>query len=205
MYQPNFYASGIKIRNYHESNWLKDCPKHFRPFSYKRYVDDIFVLFDKPEHAQFFLECIDKKSKNIKFSIETEINGLLSFLNVKICRENEKFLTSVLRKERFSGVYTNFISSIPVEYKFGLVHTLLNRRFNLSLDFLKFHLEVDKLKKSLSKNAYPERFIDKCIQKFLNNIFIQRLEIPTVPKKELIIILTYLGKMCQIVKTRQRI
>ena len=81
----------------------------------------------------------------------------------------------------------------------------MNRRFNLSLDFLKFHLEVDKLKKSLSKNAYPERFIDKCIQKFLNNIFIQRLEIPTVPKKELIIILTYLGKMCQIVKTRLRL
>ena len=33
-------------------------------------------------------------------------------------------------------------------------------------------------------------------------MFIQRLQIPTVPKKELIIILPYLGKMSQIVKTR---
>ena len=31
---------------------------------------------------------------------------------------------------------------------------------------------------------------------------IQRPQIPTVPKKELIIILSYLGKMSQIVKTR---
>ena len=121
---------------------------------------------------------------------------------MKIFRENDKFVTSVFRKETFSGVYTNFISFIPLEYKFGLVHTLLNRCFNLSSDFLKFHHEVDKLKKILSKNAYPQKFIDKCIQKFLNNMFIQRLQIPTVPKKELIIILPYLGKMSQIVKTR---
>ena len=33
-------------------------------------------------------------------------------------------------------------------------------------------------------------------------MFIQRLQIPTVPKKELIIILPHLGKMFQIVKTR---
>ena len=33
-------------------------------------------------------------------------------------------------------------------------------------------------------------------------MFIQRLQVPTVPKKELIIVLPYLGKMSQIVKTR---
>ena len=101
----------------------------------------------------------------------------------------------------FSGVYTNFISFIPLEYKFGLVHTLLNRCYNLSADFLKFHHEVDKLKKILSKNTYPQNFIDKCIQKCLNNMFIQRLQIPSVPKKELVIILPYLGKMSQIVNS----
>ena len=90
---------------------------------------------------------------------------------VKIFRENDKFVTSVFRKETFSGVYTNFISFIPLEYKFGLVHTLLNRCFNLSSDFFKFHHEVDKLRKILSKNAYPQKFIEKCIQKFLNNVY----------------------------------
>ena len=62
-----------------------------------------------------------------------------------------------------------------------------------------------KLQESLSKfveNPYPQKFTDKCIQKFLNNMFIQRAQIPTVPKKELIIILPCLGKMSQIVKTR---
>ena len=42
---------------------------------------------------------------------------------------------------------------------------------------------------------------DKCIQKFFNNMFIQRPQISTVPKKELKIISLHLGKMFQIVKT----
>ena len=50
----------------------------------------IFVLFNKPEHAQFFLEYINKKHKNIRLSNETEINGSLSFLDVKVFHENEK-------------------------------------------------------------------------------------------------------------------
>ena len=99
----------------------------------------IFLFcFINQEHAQFFLQYINKKHKNIKFSTETELNGSLSFLDVKIFRENKKFVTSVFRKDTFSGVYTNFVSFIPLEYKFGLVHTLLNRCFNLSSDFLKF-------------------------------------------------------------------
>ena len=147
---------------FHKSNWLKNCPKDFKPVYYKRYVDHIYSLLNKPEHAQFFLEYINKKHKSMKFSIETEINRSLSFLDVKIFQENSKFVTSVFRKETFSGVYTNFISFIPLEYKLRLVHTLLNC-FNLSCDFFKFHHEIDKLKKILSKNAYPQKFIDKCI------------------------------------------
>ena len=38
----------------HDSNWLKDCLKDFKPVYYKRYVDDIFILFNKLENLQFF-------------------------------------------------------------------------------------------------------------------------------------------------------
>ena len=119
--------------------------------------------------------------------------------------ENNKLVTSIFRNKMSSGVYTNFISFIPLEYKFGLVHTFLSCCFNLSSDFLKFHHEVGRLKNILLKKVYPKKFIDKCIQKFLNNMFIRRSQIPTVPKKELIIIFLYLGKMSCIVKTRLRL
>ena len=86
----------------------------------------MIFLFDKPKHAQFFLKNIDKKHKNIKFSIETELNGSLSFLDAKIFREDERFATSAFRKDTFF---------IPIEYKSGLVYILLNHCFKLSFDF----------------------------------------------------------------------
>ena len=49
---------------------------------------------------------------NITFLIYAEVNRSESFLDVKVSRENEKFATSVFRKDTFSGVYTNFISFI---------------------------------------------------------------------------------------------
>ena len=72
-------------------------------------MDDISVLFNKPKHAHFFLESINKKHKIMNFSTGTEINGSLYFHDVKIFRENDNFLTSVFRKETFSGLYTCYL------------------------------------------------------------------------------------------------
>ena len=62
---------GLTLANiflcYRERNYLKDCLNDFKPVYYKRYVDDIFVLFIKPEHVQFFLKHLNKKHKNMKF------------------------------------------------------------------------------------------------------------------------------------------
>ena len=93
--------------------------------------------------------------KFIDKCIQNFFNKMFIQIMFRIVRE-KKFVTSVLRNGTFGEVYTNFISFIPLEYKFGLVHTLLNCCFNLSSDFLKVHHEVTKLKKNLSKNAYSQ-------------------------------------------------
>ena len=62
-----------------------------------------------------------------------------------------------------------------LEQKFGLVYTLLHRSFSIGSDFNKFHFEVETLKKTLHKNAYPTKFVDKCTAKFVNDIFVQKL------------------------------
>ena len=152
-----------------ETTWLKSCPKSFKPVYSERYVDDIFLLFEKPEQVIRFVNYMNKRHKNIKFSFETEKDNSFSFLDVKICREKDKFTTSVFRKDTFSGVYTNFSSFVALKHKFGLVHTLLHRSFTIVSDFSKFHFEVETLKKTLHKNAYPTKFFDKCVAKFVNN------------------------------------
>ena len=99
---------------HHEKKWLNDCPNNFKPVFYKRYVDDIFVLFKKFEHVQVFVNYMNSKHKNISFSYETEKDGVTLFLDVNIFREKGKFVTNMYRKETFTGVYTNFSSFIPL-------------------------------------------------------------------------------------------
>ena len=43
-----------------------DCLEKFKPVFYKRYVDDIFVLFKRPEHVKPFVDYMNSKHKNIK-------------------------------------------------------------------------------------------------------------------------------------------
>ena len=145
---------------------------------------------------------MNKRHKNIKFLFETEKDNSFSFLDVKICREKDKFTTNVFRNDTFSGIYTNFSSFVALEHKFGLVYTLLHRSFTIVSDFSKFYFEVKTLKKTLHKNAYPTKFVDKCISKFINIIFVQKSIVTTVPKLELRITLPFLGNISSITKKR---
>ena len=60
---------------------------------------------------------------------EIEENGSLSFPDVTITRENNKFVTSVYRKSTFSGVFTNFKSFIHEMHKCRLDYAPVTRIF----------------------------------------------------------------------------
>ena len=124
-----------------ENKWLKDCSHSLKPFFYRWYVDDIFVLFSSLDQAEKFKKYLSSKHPNINFSLEKENDGRLSFSDINIFPEKGKFVTNVYRKKTFSGVYTNFNSFIPETYKPGLIESLLFRCFNLCSDFVNFHHE----------------------------------------------------------------
>ena len=136
---------------------------------------------------------MSSKHQNINFTIEKENVGSLSFWDVKICRKNGKFVTSVYRKLTFSEVFTNYESFISTYQKRGLLHTLLHRSFSICCDFKTFHFEIDHLKTILIKNNYPLNFIDSCIKSFLNKLYTPKVVIPNVPKRNVFVKLPFLG------------
>ena len=72
---------------------------------YRRYIDDILMIYSSPDHADKFREYLLSKHPNIKFSIEKEEDGRLTFLDINIFRENDKFATNVNRKHLQRGLY----------------------------------------------------------------------------------------------------
>ena len=79
---------------HYEQVWLDDCPDAFKPVYYKRYDDDIFVLFLSPHHLDKFNEYLNTKHANIKFTSEKDVNRSLQFLDVLIFRNKEGFTTT---------------------------------------------------------------------------------------------------------------
>ena len=88
---------------FHEQIWLNECPDEFKPACYRRYVDDIFVLFRSPDHLEKFKNYLNSKHTNIGFTCEKEHNNFMPFLDVLITRTNNGFKTSVYHKPTFSG------------------------------------------------------------------------------------------------------
>ena len=189
---------------HYEKEWLDNCPIHFKPVIYKRYVDDIFVLFSSKEHLQLFVDYMNKQHKCLKFTSEAENDNSFSFLDIKITRHNQQFKTSVYRKPTFSGVFTHYESYVDQTYKKSLIDTLLFRCFSICSDYTSFHLEVENLREILKKNRYPSRIIEQSIRSFLNKLHVPKKVIPTVPKKELFIVLPYLGTLSSNLKQKLR-
>ena len=42
--------------SFYEMKWLEQCPNEFKPVFHRRYVDDIFVLFESAEHLMHILK-----------------------------------------------------------------------------------------------------------------------------------------------------
>ena len=121
------------------SNWLQYSLSNVKN-------DNIFVTFNSHEQLKKYLEYMNTKHPNIKFTFEHEHNNSFLFLDVEICCENNKLTTSVYRKPTFSEVFTNFKSFIHTVYKFGLVYILLQCCFNITSSYEKFHNEINWLK-----------------------------------------------------------
>ena len=43
---------------HYKSKWLENCPQQFKPQFYRRYVDDIFVMFKKRVKLKNFLDTL---------------------------------------------------------------------------------------------------------------------------------------------------
>ena len=92
-----------------EKLFLTNCPLEFKPSFYKRYMDDTFVLFRKPAHAQLFLSYINSFHSCIKFTMETEKDKKLEFLDVEVTSSGSHFMTSVYRKPTFTGLGQKYL------------------------------------------------------------------------------------------------
>ena len=65
---------------FHKSKWLNENNFN-KPKFYLRYVDDILAAFDNEQDSLNFLNFLNNRHPNIKFTIEKQINHSITFLD----------------------------------------------------------------------------------------------------------------------------
>ena len=149
-----------------------------------------------------FVDCVDHQHPSIKFA-EVEGNGSFSFLDVKVCGEGNEFATPVFRKPTFGGVFDDFGGFGPISCRRGLVGALIFRCFEICSSCEGLHSEIDCLKEIFKRGGCASGFVRLCVKKFFDKLYITKKNYQTVEKKQLLIILPFLGHLS--FETRNRL
>ena len=112
----------------HFEQWLSECPPDILLKVFKRYVDDIFLMFLCQSHLSDFLNQMNTKHRNFKFTSEFERNDPFSILDVKITRSNNQQLHQLFVRRFFVGL-RNLVVFLPALQVYACrIHVWLSLR-----------------------------------------------------------------------------
>ena len=149
--------------SFHESKWLDEYNLN-KPEFYLRYIDDILAAFNKEQDSLNFLNFLNNRHPNIKFTIEKQNNHSIAFLGEFISGINDQSLTlQTYHKSTYTGLLLNFKSFTSYSYKISLIKCLIGRSFKICNNWNSFRNDIENIKSNLIKNSYPPFLIDQVI------------------------------------------
>ena len=116
-------------------------------------------------------------------------------MDVLVTWDGSDFVTDLFRKKTFTGLYTDFGSLTPSNYKTNLITVLVYRAFHICSTYISFHNQLLLIKEVLHDNCYSKYLIDRFIKRFLNKHFDPRRKPTTVQKMPLCFYMPYLGQI----------
>ena len=140
---------------FYESKWLNKYNLDKLKF-FLRYVDDILAAFDKKQDSLIFLNFLNNRHPNIKFTIEKQINYSIAFLDVFISGiNNQNLALQTYHKSTYTRLVLNFKSFTSFSYKISLIKCLLDRSFKICNNWNSIHNDIENIQSNLIKNGFP--------------------------------------------------
>jgi len=103
-----------------------------QPIFYYRYVDDI-ILSTYKEKVHSILEKFNSYHHRLKFTMESEVNHTLNFLDITLYIKNNSIVTDWFHKTTFSGRYLSFLSNHLISHKIDTIYGLVDYAIKLSI------------------------------------------------------------------------
>lgn len=140
-----------------------------KPELWLRYVDDTFVVWRHgKEHLPAFLSFLNAQHPNIRFTMETEDNNQLPFLDVLVTKKPDGLLGhGVYRKPTHTNRYLHAASHHHPSQKESVISSLTHRALVVS-DPTNLDQELTHLHNTLRSNGYTSQQIKRTIRKLQN-------------------------------------
>ena len=155
------------IANVYMTKFEQDALQNFsgtKPKCWYRYVDDVFSIV-KRACLKALLQHLNNQHPSIQFTLETEKEGALPFMDVTIHRQENRLQTTVYRKPTHSGRYLNYDSHHPPSAKRSVVQALFKRIDYITKDEEAKEEEIKRIRTDLTANGYKPEFIRQTMRK----------------------------------------
>ena len=120
------------------------------------------------------LEEINSYHPSLKFTLETETEDSLPFLDMKIIRKEGKLSSIWYTKPTDTGLVMNYHSFAPLKYKRSVISGFVYRIHRACSSWQNFHISLDKAKTIFTQNQYPASFTEPIIHETLENIVLKK-------------------------------
>lgn len=110
---------------------------------------------------------LNKITPNLKFTLETETNGILNFLELILKKQGNKLDFRIYRIPTATNHNIHAISYHPMTHKIAAYHSSVHRLLTISLKPENYNKELEIIRYTPVANGYISAIIDKIINKQL--------------------------------------
>ena len=162
--------SELFLQHLEKLNISKLTNKHNIVF-YGRYVDDILIIYNNVKNDdKGILSSFNKLHPNLKFTLESENNRSINYLELNIKRTKNNVIFDIHRKPTTSKISILYNSNHPSQHKLANFHYLLNRLNNIPLSKPNYNKELSNIIEIAKFNNYPLNHIYTLNNRIKNKI-----------------------------------
>jgi hypothetical protein len=131
-------------------------------FSYKRYVDDLLIIYDETKtDADTILKITNKLDHNLTFKSEVEENNNMNYLDLSINRTDNRINLNIYRKPTHINITIHFTSNHPHLQKLAAYHYFIQRINSSPITHKSKEREWQQVLTTAHNNGFPARIIQE--------------------------------------------
>jgi hypothetical protein len=139
---------------------MKHHLEHNHITYYKRYVDDLFIIYDQTKtNSDTITNLFNKINEHLEFKATTEENNKTQYLDLSVTGNQNSLTMEIYRKPTHIDITINFTSNHPHDHKLAAFIFHINRMINMPINKTTTKQEWQKILERANNNGFPIHLI----------------------------------------------